>query len=487
MPKPRDVFDRDQEWADLAGFVDQPRAGAALGLVYGRRRQGKTYLLQALAEAGQGVYVAALRQSAEQNLQRLSDAYRETVGSPARVAFESWEAALRSLLQVGQDSSRPAVVVLDEFPYLLSGAPELASILQSLLSPRGPAARGWRTRLILCGSALSTMRGLLTGSAPLRGRASLELVVRPFGYRAAASYWGLGADPDLALRLHALVGGTPAYLDMCGGLGPDPGRDQDLDRWVVRTLLNPASAMFREGDVLLAEEEGIADPSTYWSVLSAVSQGRTRRSEIAAAIGRPQTAVAHPLSVLTATGLIAPVEDAVRSKRATFRVAEPVLRLHQLVIAPNQARLARHRGEQVWTSLADTVSSRIYGPHFEDVAREWCSAWAGPDTLGGIPGRVAPTQVACAEHRGGHELDVVVLAADPPSRILAIGEAKWRSRPCGPDQLGRLEHLRDLLGLEPGARLLLFSRKGFEAAVRRAAVGRHDVRLIDLERLYTGE
>lgn len=57
---------------------------------------------------------------------------------------------------------------------------------------------------------MSVMGGLLAGSAPLRGRASLELVMQPFGYRDAARFWG--ADhPRLAALLHAIVSGTPAY------------------------------------------------------------------------------------------------------------------------------------------------------------------------------------------------------------------------------------------------------------------------------------
>lgn len=490
MIKPGDVYDREPEWSALTDFVMSNRSGATLGLVYGRRRQGKTYLLQALTEVAGGLYFAALRQSSDQNLARLADAYRGVTGGRARVTFGSWTEAIEALLALGQDMAGPIPVVLDEFPYLVAAAPELPSVVQALLSPRGDAATGWPTRLVLCGSALSTMRGLLSGTAPLRGRASLELVVRPFDYRAAAHYWGADGDPELAFRLHALVGGTPAYLDMCGGAGP--ASSGELDVWVARVLLNPASAMFREGNVLLSEEEGIVDTSLYFSVLAAISQGRCRRSEIAASIGRPQTSIAHPLAVLTETGLVASQVDALRQKRSVFHIAEPVLRLHQLAVAPHEARLARHRGQEVWESLADTVRSKIYGPHFETIARAWCSDWASSGTLGGVPSMVAATEVACREHRSTHEVDVVVREANPgvADRIVALGEAKWHSRPVDVAELRRLEHLRDLLGTAGttvGTRLLLFSRKGFTADVEREASARGDVELVDLARLYSGD
>lgn len=54
MEKPSVLFDRDAEWADMARFASAPAAGAQLGLVYGRRRQGKTLMLELLAEGTGG-------------------------------------------------------------------------------------------------------------------------------------------------------------------------------------------------------------------------------------------------------------------------------------------------------------------------------------------------------------------------------------------------------------------------------------------------
>ena len=486
MDKPSDVFDRDREWASLERFVAADRRGATLGLVYGRWRQGKTYLLQALVEAASGTYVTSLQQSAEQNLARFAAGYQVATGARGRVAFSNWEEAFSALLSLGEGAKTPVLVVVDEFPYLLVSNPEIPSLLQALLSPRGVPARHHLTRLVLCGSALSTMRGLLTGTAPLRGRASLELMVHPFSYREAADFWGTAGDPKLSVMLHALVGGTPAYLDMSGTSGP--GAVGELDDWVVSALLNPGSAMFREGNILLAQEQGVTDAAGYLSVLAAISQGATRRGQIAAAVGRAEGALAHPLSVLTEAQLITPLADALKQRRTTFQVAEPVLRLHQLVVAPNEARLVRHQGSKVWSEVADTVAARIYGPHFEYLARTWCAEYASDDTLGGTASRVAPTVIACREHRENHEVDVVVIGTLPnkADRIIALGEAKWRSHAVGVEQLERLRHIRDLLGADE-AKLLCFSKEGFTPELLGRCKAYGDVELIDPSRLYGGD
>ncbi|MFG1703968.1 ATP-binding protein [Nonomuraea sp. M3C6] len=488
LSKPQRLFGRDVEWGELADFVSASTTGATLGLVYGRRRQGKTLMLELLAEETGGLLFAATQQTEAQNLADLGAAYAAYRGLRQAVSFGSWREGLDELLRLGEERATP--VIIDEFPYLVSATPALPSYLQQALSPMGHAKERTRTRMILCGSALTTMAQLLGGGAPLRGRAVLELIVRPFGFRDASVFWGLTKDPELAFRVHALVGGTPAYLEMCGGSGP--ANLDGFDRWVQRRLLNPASAMFREGGLLLREEPSISDPTSYAATLTAISAGNHRRSEIAAALGRPTSAMAHLLSGLRSIGLVEQVDDALREKRSVFKIAEPIVRLHQLVTQRREPELVSGQAARVWRANADTVAAKIYGPHFEDLAREWCFLHASSDTLTGTASAVRPSDISCPAHRQGHELDIVVtetnsFAAD---RIIAIGEAKGTIAPVDVPQLQRLEHLRALLPdarIDRQPKLLLFARSGFTDDLVEVARGRADVELVDLERLYSGE
>lgn len=486
LAKPDRLFGREPEWRDLTEFAASEEQGATLGLVYGRRRQGKTLLLESLALELGGFLFAATQQSQAQNLADLGAAYSAYRGLRQPVVFADYRAVLAELFQLGEE--RPTTVIIDEFPYLAAVTPALPSYLQQALSPLGHARERTKTRMILCGSALTTMSQLLGGGAPLRGRARLELVVRPFGFREAAEFWGVAGDPELAFRLNALTGGTPAYKEMCGGSGPRSLAD--FDRWVQRRLLNAASAMFREGGLLLREEPSITDPTSYAAVLSAISAGGSRRSEIAAALGRPSSAIGHLLTGLADIGLIEQTDDALRGKRTVFGIAEPAVRLHQLITGRFEPELVAGRADRVWERSAPTIASKIYGPHFETLARQWCLHHAHEETLGGPPGAVRPTEISCREHQEGHELDIVV-ADDPGSagRITAIGEAKSTNAPVDMRQLRRLEHLRGLLPsarIDHQPRLLLFSRSGFTSDLHEEAAIRPDVDLIDLDRVYRG-
>ena len=67
-------------------------------------------------------------------------------------------------------------------------------------------------------------------------------------------FWDI-TDPKLAVLVHSVAGGTPAYRREL--LREDTPADlADFDPWVIRTVLNPQTPLFREARYLLAEETG---------------------------------------------------------------------------------------------------------------------------------------------------------------------------------------------------------------------------------------
>jgi uncharacterized protein len=377
--------------------------------------------------------------------------------------------------------------VIDEFPYLARAGPELPSVIQHALTPGRPQRQESRTRLLLCGSAMSFMSGLLSGSAPLRGRAGLELPLRPLDYRAAAEFWGL-ADPRLAAQVFSVVGGTPAYrreyVQDDAPSGPD-----DFDGWVVRTVLNPALPLFREARYLLAEDPDLREPALYHSTLAAVADGNATRGGIANYLGRRATEVAHPLSVLEVAGLLAREPDLLRTGRSVYRITEPLVTFYQAVMRPAWTQLEQRRGPEVWQRSRARFESAVAGPRFEELVRDWLIRFAAPDTLGGVPGQVGRGVLTHPAARSSCELDAIVLG-ESSGAVLAIGEAKWGKR-LGVEHLRRLEQARQVLARRPGldggaARLLLASGAGFTPDLRAATAGRNDIVLIDPDRLYRG-
>ncbi len=487
MERPAELFDRLAEWSDLGEFVTADGPGTRLAIVRGRRRQGKSYLLRRLAQATDGFYYQAVEEERSQALAGFGRSLGEYLGVPGgRLALDSWDDAFRALGDMPVDRG-PRTVVLDEFPYLLNHSPELPSQLQRFIDDTQGAPNS--LRLIVCGSALSVMTTLLEGAQALRGRASLDIIMRTFDYRTAAEFWNIG-DPATALLVHAVVGGTPGYRDLLPATPPK--RPQDFARWLAAGPLNPASAMFREDDYLLTEERSLSDRQLYHSVVSAIAGGATSQGAIAHVLQREQRAVQHPLRALEEAGFVIAGDDALRSRRPIYRIADPIVRFHHAVTRRDLARFEDRRTDEAWQDAQPRFRSHVLGPHFEQTAREFTFRFASPDTVGGTVATVAPAVVNDAPQRSQHEVDIVAVGRDVDGSrpVLALGEAKYTESKRTLGDLARLERIRELVASKQpsarDARLLLFSARGFEASLAAEAAKRVDVELIDIGRLYDG-
>lgn len=494
--KPPDVFDRDEEWADLAEFATSTLPGLRIAVVYGRRRQGKSYLLRRLATATGGLYHLATEQTEAVSVRRFADSFTAWLGLPAgSLAFAGWEQALSSaagLMSGRAGSGAPPLLVLDEFPYLVHESPGLPSIVQSLYDSLGPGSESTRApmRLVLCGSGISTMSGLLSGTKALRGRGALELRVRPFGYRAARAFWEI-ESPATAFVHHALIGGTPGYRELV----PDPVVPADPARvgpWVARNVLRPSVPLFDEATRLVHEDPRIRDTNVYASLLAVIAAGESSPAKIGGLLGRPSSSLTYQLGMLESAGFIERREDLLRQRRQVIRVADPVVRLHHLVIEPHLADLESGRADQVWAEAAHTVESKILGPHLEALATDWV-AHDARRLVGLDIGATGQADVSCREHATNHDVDVLALRRGERPRtsnlgVALIGEAKARDRRPGLGQLRRLEHIRQLLTAAGhdahGATLALFSASGFTDELGQAAQDDDKVLLIGLDSLY---
>lgn len=491
LPKPADVVDRDREWRLLADFVTDPSPAMRLGIVSGRRRHGKSYLLRALTAAVGGLYVTAIQEEGRlPALGRFADEIAVHAGlSRGALRLADWSEVLTNALDVVSRHARQPLLVIDELPYLMRHSPEVPGFLQKLYDERqGGEGRG--VRVILCGSALSVMHELLSGTKPLRGRAVIDLRLGPFGYRDSREFWGID-DLPTALRVHAVLGGSPGYRPIASR--PAPGAD--FDRWVTETLLDPGRAVYSrtETEYLLREDPRITQHTLYYDILSAIAKGAGTPSKVAAALGRPRNAVAHPLAVLESTGYLQRVEDVLRPRRPVITLTDPVIRFNQLITLPQAGTIEQGFTEAAWRAAAPTFTSQILGPHVEEMARQWTRRFA-PDVLcTGPTGPVGSTVVDDPAARSTHEVDVVALGlGDAPraarARVVLLGEAKATVARRGMRDLERLERIRGLLtdhGHDTGATVLaLFSLHGFHPDLIAAATRRRDVLLVDLPALY---
>jgi uncharacterized protein len=491
----KDLIGRESEWRRLTEFASSGEPSASLGIVWGRRRIGKSFMLQDLSEEASGFYYHALRGSSAEALRDLGEHLGRRLGAGAPLALRSWEEAIEALVALGRE--REVLVVLDEFPYLLEHTPALDSIIQRIYGPRSEARRGSRARLVLCGSAMSVMAKLLTGTAPLRGRAGLDLRMQPFDFRTARQLHGT-EDRVTAVEIYAVIGGVAAYArEMVEN--DLPTSRADFDRWVCRRVLSPAAPLFGEVELLLAEDPAVSKvrkPNLYHAALAGVALGNHAWSSLTSYVRISGSSLHSIVSALTSAAFIEEVQDPVRDNRPTYRPSDPLIRFHYAIIRRHESRLGRHGvdTEALWRELTPTFRSQVLGPGFEAMARYWTVHFAARDTLGGEPDHVGPTSLMVTDSETGateqREIDVLVAADDaaaPSLRtVTALGEAKVGER-FTLRHMRRLEEARlALADRAERARLLLFG-SSFDDAVRAAAAEREDLEIVDLGRLYEGD
>lgn len=492
LAKPGEVLDREHEWAMLREFVQDPTPPLRIAIISGRRRYGKSFLLQALTQAVGGLFLTAVQEEGRvPALRRFTEAIAAHAGvRPGALRLTDWRDVLSSALDVVNRAPGSPLLVIDELPYLLQHSPEISGYLQLLYdqSQVGAAPGG---RIILCGSALSVMNELLSGTKPLRGRAVVDLRMQAFDYRTSRRHWGI-EDLATALRVNSVLGGAPGYRPLAAE--PVPQSEQEFGSWVCRTLLDPGRALYSrvESEFLLREDPRITHRTVYYDLLSAVAQGASTPSKIGALLERQRSAVAAPLDVLESTGYLRKDQDILRTRSPVITVADPVIRFNQLITLPQLDLVESLHAEQAWRDSRPTFQAKILGPHFEELARTWTRTFARTET-GLHVGSVGFAEVADPQARTRHEIDVLALEAGqrpraPRMRIALLGEAKATIRPPSMADLERLAYIRGLLighGYQAqAATLALFSLHGFQPELVRETARRADVLLVELDVLY---
>lgn len=474
--------DRDVE--ALRTFVDGRADRPTLGLVYGRRRIGKSTLLVKETEQREGFYFEATRVETAVHFERLGAALGEHLGV-GRIELRSWEEALTQLLRLGGEQATP--VVLDEFGYLLEADPSLPSVIASDFGPAGHGRGAGRVRLVLCGSAIAMMRSLTAGEAALRGRSGLELVMLPDDYRVAATRLPDSSDLEVAVRVFAVIGGVVGYAtDMVDF--DLPNTVDDLDRWIIQRVLSPAATLHHEATTLLAEDPSLAraDPALHHSILGVIATGSVTAGRIASRLGRQVSNLAPALNRLVDAGFVTRHEDPIRKQRPTYALADPYLQFHYAVLEPHRSRLRSRDPEALWHErLAEVFDAQVRGPVFEQQARTFVERFASENTVPGERAHVGPSRLA---GDGERQLDLVVADDDlDPARraVTALGEAKAGDA-IGRRHLDRLTDARSRLGPRAEQAQLLLVGSSFDPALGDEARRRDDVELIDLERLYRG-
>ena len=444
--------------------IERLRALAAeapqLVVMRGRRRVGKSYLLDRAFAEHRLVYFQADEGEARGHLDFLAGEVRRLVGVP--VAFADWNEALETLGE--QARSEPLVVVLDEFQWMLAAEPRLDSIVMRHFD-RWERARLPIT-LVLSGSALSMMEQLIEGDRPMFGRAAYRPLLQPFDYRDASLFAAADAGTTHRLQRYGVLGGTAQYQAWAGR--------GSLREILTRRILLKDESLFDEPLQLIRGESSIREPGNYYELLRAIARGATHFNEI---LHKSRIASGQLLSGrlerLATLGYIEERRPLVGNGQASWAVSDPFFRFWFRYVYPNRSRLQLGRVDEVCDSILADLDNHM-GPVFEEVCRVWCGRYSSDPTLAGA------SEIGAYWTRT-HDVEVDLLARKR-EQIVAIGSCKWSTKADRRD-LERLIESRGRIRGAGNAALYLFARGFHKRLVEQAAAER--VRLVSAAELFS--
>ncbi|BDO41188.1 DUF234 domain-containing protein [Cellulomonas sp. NTE-D12] len=416
---------RTRELGLLSEQLDAVRRGGrdargAAVLLRGRRRVGKSRLVEELAARSEVPYVvfqAAKGAGPEREYAELATAVAASTLPDASLAADNRPATLTAaltLLAAALPDDRPSIVVLDEVPWLLEGiaggAGELQRVWDRMLS-RKPVL------LMLLGSDLSMMEALTAPDAPFHGRGT-EMVLEPLSPADVAGMTGL--DAMAAFDAYLITGGLPLVAQ-------EWRKGESPTHFLRRSFGSPLSALVTTGARVLDGE--FREGELARRVLSAIGSGEAAFGTIQRAAGgdgplQPGS-LARVLGSLTARRVVAqdlPLSTA-RNKDPRYRIADPALRFWLRFVEPALAEVDRGRpdlaaarvgaGYEAWRGRAiepvvrEALLRLLVGTPWDDV-HEVGGWWP----RGNVP-----------------EVDLVGADRRPARSVRFAGTVKWRPGP----------------------------------------------------------
>ncbi|WP_329522686.1 AAA family ATPase [Streptomyces jietaisiensis] len=456
---------RHTELALLHKRLDRVAAtgGGAAVAIRGRRQVGKSRLVQEFCDRAGRPYLFFTATKGASPVEGIADFLAELGESSLPVDREllpkdpptNWADAFRVLASVLPDA--PAVVVLDELPWLAEQDPVFDGALQTAWDR---LLAGRPVLLLLLGSDLHMMERFTAYDRPFYGRAD-NMVLGPLNVAETGD--ALGLDAADAIDAHLVSGGLPGILRAW------PHATPALD-FVEAECADPASPLFGVPEAALMAE--FPTPDQARRVLEAVGSGDRTHANIAATAGSRSGAL--PSGILSP--LLRRLTDekhvlasdtplsASPGKPALYRVADSNLRLYLAALRSAQALSRRGRPETAyrvverrWAAWRGRAVEPLVRESLELAAVEDDFPWPGTEVVGGWWNR-----------RFSPEIDLVGADRTPVAgTVFFAGSVKWLGSPFDPHDLAALARgAVEIPGFVPGpARLALVSLSGVAEAV----------------------
>ena len=335
-------------------------------IIYGRRRVGKTALINEFCKDKPTIFFSALNTTGKENLEALSKSIMsfERPDMESGPEFQSYDAALDELTALSKESR--IVFVIDEYPYLAKAKPAISAMLQHIIDHKWAESQMY---LILCGSSMSFMESQVLGKeSPLYGRRTGQFKIEALDYKETAVF-----HPNLSVEENSLIygitGGVPHYINKLAV-------QDDLDEALLENLFDRSSYLFEEPENLLKQE--LREPAVYNSVITAIAEGASRLNEIATKVGIESGPCSKYVRTLMELGIVRKETPMLEKegKKTVYLLEDQFFRFWYRFVPQNITAIVSGRIERTYEKSVKSQLSDYMGLVFEKMCQAYLLRYA---------------------------------------------------------------------------------------------------------------
>ena len=448
------------------------RPGFQMTIMYGRRRVGKSTLLQRFVEGKKSIYYTAVRSSSQRNLELLGNRVMEALAPAMKgLAFHSYEQLFSF---VGERCRTERIIfIIDEFPYMAEADKSLLSVMQKHIDTEWLHGNMY---LFLCGSSVSFMEDeVLSEKSPLYGRRTSQIAVKPFDFLEAAQFLPHYTPEEKAIT-YGVTGGIAKYLALFD-------EKKSLDENLQELFFNNYGYMYEEPINILTQE--FRSIASYSAIIEAVAAGRTKLNEIADLTKLEPSTVSHAAANLVDTGILKKeyaITDESNKKKVRYQLADHMFRFWYQFVASHTDIIEIGEGRLHYENVVKPRISNYMGEVFEDICRYYTLLLGAKGKLPCLVTKTGKWWGTNPEKK--EETDIDVVGLDIVNKQAVIGECKFKNEALDKKVF---DSLRDRHGLIDHryrvVKFLLYSKSGFSDWILEHQ-DNEDILAIDLETMY---
>jgi AAA+ ATPase superfamily predicted ATPase len=433
-------------------------------VLYGRRRVGKTALLNELFKDKKIVFFAANKESESIALERFSDSVLQVSVELSSILtkFESWDIALEYIFQ------NDLTLVIDEFPYLASHYNRILTLLQNLIDKYHKTSK---SKIILCGSSMSFMeRQILGYESPLYGRRTAQLKLKPFTFGESKPFFSHFTIEEQFIA-YSIFGGIPYYLVFLN-------KYSTLKEAVIDLLLVPIGHLYEEPMNLLLQE--LREPTQYNGILDAIATGYTKHNEIATKVKMDSAKCSKYLRTLQDIHIIEKTYPDKKEKKnkAVYSILDPLFRFWYRYIPKYRGYIETDKSDFLYNEIIEKDISEYMGYAFEEICRQYLKKHLISEQY--------PWQLIDVKRWWGNnpiekreeEIDLVGWN----NEAILFAECKWTNEKIGTKIYNDLKRKSTIISNTPFY-YVLFSKSGFSDEIIK--LNDPQLYLVDLETILS--